>query len=398
MRPPAPLPDRWRTRPRDNPGGVVTYDGPKGASRATINEVATGAGVSIKTVSRVMNGEPNVRRATRERVRRVATELGYQPNPQARALAGRRTFSIGLLYENPHEFGYVQRAFEGVFAACEAGGYTLLLRPCGDGSGGAGGPSAAGGPSPREVLGFVTQTRVDGVILTAPLGDDKALLEALRANGAPVACIAPREADPQLCSVRARDRSASRALTEHLLSFGHRRIAFINGDPRHGASAERLAGFREGLCAAACRADERLFVDGGFDFPSGEDGARRLLGISPRPTAIAAANDEMAAGAIAAANALGLRVPADISVVGFDDSPAASRTWPPLTTARQPVFEMAQATTADLIEQLRTAGTPRQRVFDCPLVLRGSVAAPAAHKSGPAEHQQVTTRSAHGDS
>ena len=392
MRPPAPPPARWRTRPRDNPASVVTYDVRQGASRATINEVATGAGVSIKTVSRVMNGEPNVRRATRERVRRVATELGYEPNPQARALAGRRTFSIGLLYENPHEFGYVQRAFEGVFAACEAGRYTLLLRPCGDGSRGAGGPSA------KEVLGFVTQTRVDGVILTAPLGDDKALLAALRANGTPVACIAPREADPRLCSVRARDRSASRALTEHLLSFGHRRIAFINGDPRHGASAERLAGFREGLRAAACRADERLFVDGGFDFPSGEDGARRLLGISPRPTAIAAANDEMAAGAIAAAHALGLRVPADISVVGFDDSPAASRTWPPLTTARQPVFEMAQATTADLIEQLRTAGTPRQRVFDCPLVLRGSVAAPAARKSGPAEPQHAATRSAHADS
>ena len=340
------------------------------SGKATITDVAARAGVSIKTVSRVMNREPNVRAGTRERVREAATALGYEPNPAARGLASRRTFSLGLLYENPHEFGYTQRAFEGVFANCASAGYTLLLLPCGTDGGGA---SAA-----DSALHLVTHTRVDGVILTAPLCDDERVLKVLRERDTPTAHIAPGKTDGLSCTVRAGDRAAARAVTDHLLALGHRRIAFVKGDPRHGASAERFAGYREGLQANEIALDATLLAEGLFDFDSGRRAALALLNLPNRPTAIFAANDDMAAGAIAAAHALGLAVPTAVSVAGFDDSPIAARTWPPLCTARQPVFEMAAAVTGDLIAQLRgEIDEPRHRVFDCPLVLRDSVAAPA---------------------
>ena len=157
------------------------------SGKATITDVAARAGVSIKTVSRVMNREPNVRAGTRERVREAAAALGYEPNPAARGLASRRTFSLGLLYENPHEFSYTQRAFEGVFANCASAGYTLLLLPCGADGGGSSATDSA--------LHLVTHTRVDGVILTAPLCDDERVLTVLRERDTPTARIAPSATD-----------------------------------------------------------------------------------------------------------------------------------------------------------------------------------------------------------
>ena len=340
------------------------------SNKAKITDVAARAGVSIKTVSRVMNHEANVRPATRERVRQAAATLDYKPNPAARGLAGRRTFAIGLLYENPHEYSYTQRTLEGVFASCEQAGYTLLLRPCKDDSGERSRAQAA-----RD---FVDQTRVDGVILPAPLSDDDGVLAALRASDTPTARIAPGAPDDSCCSVRANDRDGARALTAHLLALGHRRIAFVAGDPRHDASAQRLAGYRLGLQEHGVAPDDALVAQGMFDYESGQRAGRALLTLPRRPTAIFAGNDEMAAGVVAAAHELALAVPAAVSVAGFDDSPIASRTWPALSTARQPVFAMAAALTRDLIAQLRgEVEAVRHRVFDCPLVLRASSAPPA---------------------
>ena len=337
-------------------------------AKAKITDVAARAGVSIKTVSRVMNREPNVRAGTRERVLAASAALGYEPNPAARGLASRRSFSLGLLYENPHEFSYTQRAFDGVFASCTAAGYTLLLLPCGEDDTSSAADSA---------LHLAIQARVDGVILTAPLCDERRLLDALQERDTPSARIAAAAPDGLACTVRAGDRDAARAVAEHLLELGHQRIAFIKGDPRHGASNERFAGFRQALAARDVPLDATLVAEGLFDFDSGRRAALGLLSLPHRPTAIFASNDDMAAGAIAAAHALGLAVPTAVSVAGFDDSPIASRTWPPLTTVRQPVFEMAAAVTDDLIASLRgQCDEPRHRVFDCPLVLRDSTAPP----------------------
>ena len=337
----------------------------RSATRATIHDVAAKADVSIKTVSRVLNNEPTVRNSTRDRVLQAALALNYEPHPLARGLKGRRTRSIGLLYENPQEFSYVQKALEGVFDACRSRKLSLLLRPC---------PQEV---SIDDVRQFVLQTRVDGLVLLAPLGDRPDIAAMLKELETPMARVSPGVTDAGAISVNPRDREASEMLTEHVLSCGHRRVGFIQGDPRHGSSHKRLRGFRACLRRHGHVSDERLIAQGYFTFDSGKSAAHRLLGERPRPTAIIAGNDDMAAGAIVAARELGLDVPRDISVVGFDDSPIASHTWPPLTTMRQPISEMASTAAFCLIDHLAGAEEgPGNREFDCEIVLRESLAAP----------------------
>ena len=340
-----------------------------GVSRATIHDVAAKADVSIKTVSRVLNKEPRVRNSTRERVLQAARALSYEPHPLARGLKGRRTRSIGLLYENPQEFSYVQKALEGVFDACRSRNLSLLLRPC---------PEQVRIDHVRQ---FVLQTRVDGVVLLAPLGDRPDIVEMLAELETPMAQVSPGAAQPDTISVNPRDKEAGELLTEHVLSRGHRRIGFIQGDARHGSSHKRLRGFLECLRGHGHVPDKRLIAEGRFTFESGRDAAHKLLRMKSRPTAIIASNDDMAAGAIVAARELGLDVPRDVSVVGFDDSPIASHTWPPLTTMRQPISEMASTAAFCLIDHI--AGEekgPRNREFDCEIVVRESLAAPGSPK------------------
>ncbi len=339
-------------------------DATAGRRGATIREVADHADVSIKTVSRVVNNEPNVRPETRDRVLEAVAALDYEPLPAARGLAGRRTFSLGLLYENPHEFSYIQRLLEGAYATCEATGHALLLRPCPDDV-----------PADR-VRQFVRQTRVDGVLLTAPVTDRADITSLLLESGIAFAQISPAETNPQWPSVSPDDVQASRALTEHVLGLGHRRIGFIQGDPRHGASRKRLAGHLDCLGDHGLRPDAALIVDGSFDFDSGQRGLRTLSQLAETPTAIIACNDDTAAGVVVAAHERGIRVPESLSVAGFDDSPTATHTWPALTTVRQPIAAIASRATELLIATI-AGEPPRQETFDCELVTRDSMARPS---------------------
>ena len=333
------------------------------APRATIVEVAAAAGVSIKTVSRVVNREASVSDRTREKVEAAIQALGYRPNPSARSLAGNRSYSLGILYQAPREFGYVRNALDGVMAACEAEGYALLMRPC------------------QDVLDldgvdqFLAQTRIDGAVLTAPICDDDQVMALLTERGVPFCQLSPAAHRSGGLSAHADDEPASRALTEHLLSLGHRRIGFILGHPDHSSSAQRLAGYLRALKRHGLRKDAGLIAQGYFEFESGKACARRLLRRKHRPTAIFASNDEMASGVLYVARELGLKVPEDLSIVGFDDSMVAERTWPPLTTVRQPVTAMADAITRSLIKSLRghpVAPKDQERHYDCELVLRAS--------------------------
>ena len=335
-----------------------------GRRGTTIREVAARAGVSIKTVSRVVNNEPNVRPATRERVRKAVSDLDYEPLPAARGLAGRRTFCIGLLYENPHEFSYIQRLLDGAFAACEKNGHALLLRPCTDDL------------TPAMVRQFVRQTRVDGVLLTAPIADRSDVTSLLVDMGVAFAQVSPRDTNPLWTSVGPDDAEASHALTDHVLALGHRRIGFIKGDPKHGASHKRLAGHLDCLRDRGINADPALIVEGNFDFDSGKRGLHALWQLTEPPTAIIASNDDSAAGVVVAAHELGIGIPGTLSVAGFDDSPTATHTWPALTTVRQPIAAIASRATELLIANI--AGEPsRQETFDCDLVSRASMAEPA---------------------
>lgn len=330
---------------------------------ATIREVAQRAGVSIKTVSRVVNNEPNVRPQTRERVLAVVAELDYEPHPAARGLAGRRTFSIGLLYENPHEFSYIQRLLEGVHAACRATGHVLLLRPCSE------------GVTPSMVRQFARQTRVDGLLLTAPIADRRDITTMLVDSGIDFVQISPRAPNAAWPSVCPDDEQAGRALTDHVLSLGHRRIGFIKGDPRHGAGDKRLAGHLGSLIGHGIETDPALVVDGRFDFESGKRGFEALWRLGDPPTAVIAGNDDTAAGVVVAAHERGVDVPGTLAVAGFDDSPTATHTWPALTTVRQPIAAIAFRATELLIAG-QAGEPPRQETFGCDLVTRASMAAP----------------------
>ena len=340
--------------------------GPESPPRKiTIFDVAEQAGVSIKTVSRVVNNESNVRDATREKVRSAIRKLRYKPNAAARELSGKRSRLVGLVYENAQEFSYLKDVLDGTLDACEARGYALLLCPLTL-------------PSPdivARVRDFATEARVEGVVLPAPLGDSPAATALLHQLRIPVAAIAPKEPRPEEISVRCNDGAATCALAEVLIEQGHRAIGFIKGHPDHGASAARFSGYRSALERHGLAFSTALVRQGYFDFDSGKAAASQLLDLAKPPTAIVASNDDMAAGVLFEARERGLSVPADLSVVGFDDTQIASRMWPPLTTVRQPIAQMAETAARLLIDKLNgEAVQSPDEPFECEVVIRQSTA------------------------
>lgn len=333
------------------------------SKKPTIFDVASLAGVSIKTVSRVVNDEPNVQDKTRKKVLKAIEQLSYRPNTAARGLSAKRSFMIGLVYENPQEFSYVKDVLNGALEACEAEGYTLLLRPM---------------TLPDKALAdnigqFVSQTNIDGIVLPAPIGDVPEVRALVQSLNKPCAFISPKQPEEDAIIVNSNDEAASFRVTQYVAGQGHTRIGFIKGHPDHAASENRLAGYKRALRECGIKYDRALVRQGYFDFESGQEATRKLLKLKAPPTAIIASNDDMAAGAMFVAHEMGMLIPHDISVVGFDDTPIARHIWPPLTTVRQPITLMSQTATGLLIQRLRghKVESPEQP-FDCEIVVRAS--------------------------
>jgi LacI family transcriptional regulator len=330
------------------------------ASRVRIEDVAEAAGVSMKTVSRVLNREPNVREETRERVLEVVEKLRYVPHFSARSLAGNRSYLIALLYNNPSD-NYLMGIMSGVLAACELQQYNMMLGPL-------------DWDSRKMVAKFdelVGRSRPDGVVLTPPLTDVPALLARLSELEMPFASISPKVRQ-SVVGVGMDEKQAAFDMVSHLVSLGHRRIAHVSGHPHHGATKWRLAGYQQGIKQARLEFDPDLVVPGLFSFESGVEAARSLLGGKRRPTAVFAANDDMAAGVIAVALDRGLRIPEDLSVSGFDDTPMSSQTFPPLTTVHQPVRDMGRLATLELLADIQRPGSGRMLHVPHTLQLRRS--------------------------
>lgn len=342
---------------------------PKG--HVTISDVASEAGVSIKTVSRVINNEPNVRPSTAERVHEAIRLLDYLPDPSARGLAGQQSWMIGLIYDNPSP-NYLFRAITGALQACSQTGYALSLQA----------PAEDEPDLEAMVLRFVARSRVDGLLLIPPVGDIPEVLDGLERVGLPYVRVAPLDDRPGH-GVGIDDRAAASRVVEHLIELGHRRIGFVRGHPEHGASEAREDGYRLALMRHRIPIDEQIEADGRFDFESGLAAGQKLLALDTPPTAIFAANDEMAAGVMQAARQLGWDIPQRLSVAGFDDTPVSRSLWPPLTTVHQPIRHMALRATELLIEAIdqrhrgeeRPPG-PRVQLFDAPLVVRATTAPP----------------------
>jgi LacI family transcriptional regulator len=310
-----------------------------GATR--IEDVARFAGVSMKTVSRVFNREPNVREDTRAKVEAAAKALQYRPNPSARSLAGRRSYLMMLVYDNPSA-NYVMQVISGVLDACEAARYSMMVRPV----------KLDDRDHVELVAETVAQYAPDGLILTPPLTDDAALLDRLDAQGVRYASISPKITAARYGALLD-ERNAVREMMAHIVSLGHRRIAHIKGHRDHGAAEWRLDGYRDGLRAAGIAYDRALVASGEFSFESGVAAAEALLALQTPPTAIFAANDDTAAGVIRVAAGRGLRIPRDLSVFGFDDLPMARQLWPALTTVRQPSRTMGRIAAEQLLRAIR---------------------------------------------
>lgn len=307
------------------------------SSRPTIKEVSKIAGVSFKTVSRVLNNEKHVSEETRQKVEEAVARLNFRPSLAARTLAGRRSFSVALLYDNPSPY-YVYHMQSGAQQRCVELGFRLFHQPC----------DMDAGDFVPQVIALVDEAHLDGVILSPPVTESAALLEALERRSIPYVRIAPGVERGKGLSVSMDDVAAASDVTEHLIGLGHRRIAFIEGPDSHVSSRERRRGYREALEAHGIGYDADLVAHGDYGFASGREAARSLLARASRPTAIFAGNDEMAAGALAVAHELNIAVPGKLSIAGFDDADLASAVWPPLTTIRQPVRELAYAA-ADLM-------------------------------------------------
>lgn len=324
----------------------------------TIVDVAREAGVSIKTVSRVLNHEPGVHESTREQVLKVVEALRYRPKQSARSLAGGRSFLIGLLYYDPSAI-FVGSVQQGATLRCRELGYHLVVESLHNDA-----------PDLRQQIDrMVLALRPDGMILTPPLCDNPEVLAALRESGTPCVLMSPERDLRGVPSVRMDDVHAAEEITNLLLSLGHQRIAFIKGPPDQSASGLRYQGFVNALRAHGLEPDPELIQPGQFTFASGRDAAHQLLSRRQRPTAVFASNDDMALGVLAAAQRLGLSVPGELSVAGFDDSPTAALVWPPLTTVRQPVAEMARAAVEMLVAVQRPDMTAPEDEADLHKVL-----------------------------
>jgi LacI family transcriptional regulator len=329
--------------------------------RANIRDVAARAEVAVKTVSRVLNGHPYVSDGLRERVERAMAELDYRPSIAARILSGAKSNQIALIHDN-HSPYYIFQIQKGCWDVCHENGIRLIAQPV----------DVADPRVGEQVRGLVSETQVDGIILSSPVTDCDPVLRALEPINVPFVRISPGANHALTSSVFMDDAQAADDMTTYLINAGHRHIGFIKGHTNHRASDERLFGYRRALDRFGVPFEPQLVVDGKFDFDSGVLGARTLLDLSRAPTAIFAANDDMAAGVLAMAHDRGIAVPGALSVVGFDDTTLARTVWPPLTTIRQPMTDLAQIATQILI----AGGDITHRRLPHELVERATVAPP----------------------
>ncbi|WP_232492769.1 LacI family DNA-binding transcriptional regulator [Novosphingobium kaempferiae] len=331
----------------------------------TIRAVAQKAGVSAMTVSNVINGAGGASAATVATVRAAIAELGYMPNLAARRLAKARATTVGLLYSN-RRTPFLDAVLVGALRATNAHGLQLILR---DGDG-------VTREEAERMAQDLVRSGADALLLIPPFAEQLAGSEILSTLGVPLAAIATGTAMPGVTTVRIDNQAAMMAITKQVIAEGHHRIAYVAGPDHYSVVAARLDGFHAAMRDTELREDDSLIVQHGeFDYASGVAAARTLLSRDDRPTAIICSSDDLAAGVIAQASHMGLRLPRDLTVTGFDDTILASRIWPPLTVVRQPVEDMAFRAAQCLIASLETTpGAVRDEIFEHAIVARESIA------------------------
>jgi len=334
-------------------------------SRVTIRDVAQRAGVSVATVSKVLNDRYGVSADTSAHVKAVIEEMGYEASLVAQSLRNHQTNVIGVLVADLEPFS--TELLKGVGDAIRGSGFELVVYS-------AGGRVGDHVGWERRYLSRLSGTLVDGAVLVTPT--------VVGVNyGAPVVAVDPHTGPAGQPTIDSDNVTGARLATEHLLALGHRRIAILGGRPDLQSAQLREQGYREAMAAAGAPIDAALVRIGGYDPELSAEQAALLLALPDRPTAIFAANDVSAIATIGAARAAGLRVPEDLSIVGFDDIPEASQCSPPLTTVKQPIREMGQRAVELLIRLIRGAEEPADShiMLATALVERASTQAPPSH-------------------
>jgi len=312
--------------------------GKKRTSAATIYDVARRVGVSPMTVSRVVNGESNVREETRAAVLKAMRELQFRPNKAARSLAGADETRVGLIYNNP-SVAYFTEFLMGALEGSGRNGAQLVVDKCKIGD------MQAAANAARNLI----KNGVNCILLMAPLSESSELITELKGLGACMVGVATATFTGEITCVCIDDFRAAYDMTKYLINLGHKRIGFIKGHPTHSSSRQRTAGFEAAIREAGDRIEKPRVAQGYYSYRSGMEAADELLSGRVLPTAIFASNDDMASGVLSVAHRKGLDVPRDLTVVGVDDTFAGSL-WPALTTIRQPISDIA-STAVDLLAQ-----------------------------------------------
>lgn len=307
---------------------------------STIYDVAEAAGVSKRTVSRVINNSDKVGAKTRARIERIIRELDFAPNRQARGLAARRSYLLGLVYDIPTLF--IADIQKGILSVCGDSGFELVTHACHIEN-----ESLVG-----EILQFVNRTKVDGIIVQPPIPDFDELAASLEAVGCHYVRFSSELSTEPWKQVVTNYLPAITDMTNHLVSLGHKRFAYISGPRSNISSQKRQEAFAFALKQHGFKLLRPMIAEGAFTYESGQKCAEKLLSYKDRPTAIFAANDEMAFGVMNVAARMGIKIPDDLSVVGFDGTAFANFVTPPLTTIRRQTHKIAQLGTQKLIARI----------------------------------------------
>ncbi len=307
----------------------------------TINDVAALAGTSKRTVSRVINNSEKVNDATRARVQEIIKQLNYAPNRQARGLAASKSYLIGLIYDLPTLF--ISDIQKGILSVCGDAGYELVVHACHFDS----------DQMIDEVTRFVSRAKLDGVIILPPISEIDDLGKSLNDIGCNFVRLASAIGDETLNHLVVTDyQPAIVEMTRHLVDFGHRDMAFISGPRTNISSQKRHEVFVQALASHGLELAPEMIIEGTFTYDSGVKAAEKLLSREHRPTAIFAANDEMAFGVMNVAYHMGLKIPDDLSLVGFDGTSFSTFVVPPLTTTIRQTDEMSRLGTQKLLAQI----------------------------------------------
>jgi LacI family transcriptional regulator len=328
----------------------------------TIRDVADKAGVSFKTVSRVINNETNVKKDTINKVKSAIKELNYRPNVFAQSLAGGKTRIIGLIYDNPNPV-YISHIMDGVLSYCYQMEYAVIIHPCKF--------------KDKDLLSVMSElikkTRLTGMILTPPLSDSQELLGMLDEIEIPNVLISPGSEDIDANCVTTNDYDSSKKMTQHIIKKGHKKIAFIKGHPDHLALSNRTNGYMDALEEAAIGINDSFIMQGYNSYESGIECGKQLIALKEKPTAIFAANDEMASGVMKVILDSGYEVPKDFSIAGFDDTPVTQMLNPPLSTVKQPLEKMGELAAKKLIAELEGVDFFENQKPQSSLIIRESI-------------------------